>query len=503
MKISITTKGLFDDKSSAVALSFFQGEVKLKQIPSSWEKTLIQQIETVFSQKDFKGELAETYLLYPVNKQLPQRILLIGLGEKKDFSWEKYRQIVAKATRRLDGTQAHSVVLALPEEKQWHDFNALKGVREAAQTILLARYKFDHYRHATKKEEKPIKPVLLYLTRGGNKTLLEEEIEKGVIIAQSTNDARDLINHPSNYMTPTRLAEFASKAGDKKKLKSTILGPEQIQKLKMGGLMGVAQGSKEPARFIILEYLPNKNLEKPLVFVGKGITFDTGGISIKPASNMDQMKYDMSGGAAVIGALAAISRLGIKRNVVGLIPTTENMPGGHAYKPGDVLKMHSGKTVEVMNTDAEGRLILADALAYALKYDPAAIVDLATLTGACVVALGEFAIGMMGTDEKVLKAISQAGENTFERVWQLPLWEDYKEQIKSNVADIQNVGGRSAGTITAAMFLKEFVDNKPWVHLDIAGTAWAEKEKPYCVKGATGVGVRLLTDLVANWKRNK
>lgn len=267
--------------------------------------------------------------------------------------------------------------------------------------------------------------------------------------------------------------------------------------------MGVAQGSKEPARFIILEYLPNKNLEKPLVFVGKGITFDTGGISIKPAANMDQMKYDMSGGAAVIGALAAISRLGIKRNVVGLIPTTENMPGGHAYKPGDVLKMHSGKTVEVMNTDAEGRLILADALAYALKYDPAAIVDLATLTGACVVALGEFAIGMMGTDDKVLKAISEAGENTFERVWQLPLWEDYKEQIKSNVADIQNVGGRSAGTITAAMFLKEFVDNKPWVHLDIAGTAWAEKEKPYCVKGATGVGVRLLTDLVANWKRNK
>ncbi len=503
MKISILNKGLFDQKASAVALGFFKEDVKKKSFPSNWKKGLTSKIATVFSQKDFIGKSGEAYLLYPGDKAFPSRILLFGLGEKKNFSWEKYRRAVARMTKRLDATESSSITIALPGEKSWAEFNPLKAVREGAQSILLCRYSFNQYRGATKKKEPTVKPVHFSLVRKGNSSLLDKEIKKGIILGESTNLTRDLINHPSNYLTPTRLGQIASKCGDKKKLKTRVLGPKEIERLGMGGLMGVAKGSDEPARFIIMEYLPNKGLEKPLVFVGKGITFDTGGISIKPSPNMDQMKYDMSGGAAVVGAMAAISRLGIKRNVVGLIPTTENMPSGTAYKPGDVLKMYSGKTVEVLNTDAEGRLVLADALAYSLKYDPAGIVDLATLTGACVVALGEHAIGMMGNDEKILKAVEEAGNNTFERVWELPMWEEYQEQIKSSIADIQNIGGRGAGTITAGAFLKEFVEDKPWVHLDIAGTAWTDKEKPYHPKGASGVGVRLLTDLAANWKRNK
>lgn len=503
MKISIASKGLFENKSSAVVLPFFKEEVSKKTLPSNWKKDLVDQVKSIFSQKDFTGSFGESYLIYSNNKSLPNRIILFGLGDKKKFDWELYRRSIARITRRLDGTESNSFTINLPGEKTWSEFNPLKAIREAAQSIVLCRYTFDHYRGATKKKEKPAKPIFFSLNRKGNRSLLEKEIKKGVILGESTNLTRDLVNHPSNFMTPTKLAQFAAKAGDKKKLKSRILGPKEIERLKMGGLMGVAKGSTEPARFIILEYLPNKGLEKPLLFVGKGITFDTGGISIKPSPNMDQMKYDMAGGAAVIGAMAAISRLGIKRNVVGLIPATENMPSGHAYKPGDVLKMYSGKTVEVLNTDAEGRLVLADALAYGLKYDPTAIVDLATLTGACVVALGEHAIGMMGNNEKTLQAVDRAGDETFERVWLLPMWAEYQEQIKSSIADIQNIGSRGAGTITAGAFLKEFVEDKPWVHLDIAGTAWVEREKPYHPKGASGVGVRLLTELAANWKRNK
>jgi leucyl aminopeptidase len=270
-----------------------------------------------------------------------------------------------------------------------------------------------------------------------------------------------------------------------------------MKEIGMNALLGVASGSNEEAKFIILEYSGGKKKEAPVVLVGKGLTFDSGGISIKPAEKMDEMKTDMSGGAAVMGAIMAAADLELPLNIIALIPATENMPGGKAYKPGDILKSYSGKTIEVLNTDAEGRLILADALAYASKYKPAAIVDVATLTGACIIALGDDVIGMLGTDDKLKKEINKAAQVTGELVWELPLWENYHEQIKSDIADYKNTGGRAAGTITAAAFLSKFVGNYPWVHLDIAGPAWTVKDKPYIPKGASGITVRLLVEFLS------
>jgi leucyl aminopeptidase len=271
-----------------------------------------------------------------------------------------------------------------------------------------------------------------------------------------------------------------------------------MEKIGMGAILGVARGSLEPPRFIILEYGRARKGRRPIVLVGKSITFDSGGISLKPSEKMEQMKDDMSGGAAVLGALRAIAQLKLPLHVVGLLPATENMPSGTAIKPGDILKSLSGKTIEVINTDAEGRLCLADALTYAARYKPEAIIDLATLTGACVVALGNYAIGVMSRSPELMERIKRAGERSGERVWELPLWEEYNEQIKSDIADLKNVGGRGAGSITAGLFLHKFVGDYPWVHLDIAGTAWIETDRPYCPKGATGVGVRLLVEYLSD-----
>jgi len=284
-------------------------------------------------------------------------------------------------------------------------------------------------------------------------------------------------------------------------IKVKIINEPAMKKLGMNALLGVARGSNEPPKLIVMEYNGGKKGEKPVVLVGKGITFDSGGISIKPSDSMDEMKTDMSGGAAVIGTLMASADLKIPLNIVGIIPATENLPGGKAYKPGDILKSMSGKTIEIMNTDAEGRVVLADAFEYANKYKPAAMIDMATLTGACIIALGDLIIGMMGTDERLKSMIRDASDATGEKVWELPLWKEYDELIKSDVADVKNTGGRAGGTITAALFLSKFVGEYPWVHLDIAGPAWLKKDRPYINKGASGVGVRLMVELLRNWPR--
>jgi leucyl aminopeptidase len=273
-----------------------------------------------------------------------------------------------------------------------------------------------------------------------------------------------------------------------------------MKKIGMRALLGVARGSDEPAKFIVLEYRGGMKKESPIVLVGKGLTFDSGGISIKPSENMGEMKSDMAGGAAVMGAVMAVADLELPLNVVGLVPATENLPGGSALKPGDIIQSLSGQTIEVVNTDAEGRLILADALTYAQRFKPAAVIDLATLTGACKIALGDHVIGMLGNDSALKERIRAAGELTGERVWELPLWEDYHELIKSDVADFKNTGGRAGGAITAAVFLSKFAGDAPWVHLDIAGPAWLAKDRPYAPKGATGVGVRLLVQCLRDWK---
>jgi leucyl aminopeptidase len=312
--------------------------------------------------------------------------------------------------------------------------------------------------------------------------------------------ARDMVSSPPADMTPTVIAGKAREISRQFGLKLKVLERKQMEKLGMGALLGVARGSAQPPKFIIVEY--RKGGKKPFIaLVGKTITFDSGGISIKPAENMDRMKDDMSGGAAVLGAIRTAAALRLPLNIVGLLPATENMPGGRAYKPGDVLRTMSGQTIEILNTDAEGRLILADALAYACRYKPAVIVDIATLTGACNIALGQEATGMLGTDEKFKQKLRDSGQRTGERVWELPLWEEYYELIKSDIADMKNTGGRGGGVITAAALLSKFVQKYPWVHLDIAATSWSEKDRPYSPKGATGIGVRLLTQFLRDYEK--
>jgi leucyl aminopeptidase len=327
---------------------------------------------------------------------------------------------------------------------------------------------------------------------------MQKGVKIGEVVAESTVMVRDMVSSPSADMTPTIIAAKARDIAKEFGLKLEVLERQQMEKLGMGALLGVASGSAQPPKFIIVEY--RSGGKKPFIaLVGKTITFDSGGISIKPAENMDKMKDDMSGGAAVLGAIRSAAALKLPLNIVGLLPATENMPSGSAYKPGDVLRTLSGQTIEIISTDAEGRLILSDALAYAHQYKPAVIVDIATLTGACRVALGQEAIGMLGTDDNVKQKMREAGEKTGERVWEMPLWEGYYDLIKSDIADMKNTGGRDGGVITAAALLSKFVQNYPWVHLDIAAMAWTEKDRPYTPKGATGIGVRLLTQFLCDY----
>jgi leucyl aminopeptidase len=339
--------------------------------------------------------------------------------------------------------------------------------------------------------------TLLVPSRAG-KEAARRGAERGRVVAEAQNYARELAARPANVVTPHYLGDEARQIGQELGLKVTILDEEAMRSDGMAALLAVAAGSAEEPRFIAIEHTPLEG-RRPVALVGKGVTFDAGGLSLKTPENMQTMKYDMSGAAAVLGAVRAIARLQLPLNVVGLIPAVENMPSGRAMRPGDVISSRSRKTIEVLNTDAEGRLILADALSYAARYEPEALVDVATLTGACVVALGHEAIGLMGTDQALMDEIRAAGERSGERVWQLPLWDEYRELLKSEVADIKNTGGRPAGTISAAIFLREFVGSVPWAHLDIAGTAWAEKAGPLQPVGPTGVGVRLLTE----WLRRR
>jgi leucyl aminopeptidase len=388
---------------------------------------------------------------------------------------------------------------------QLSEISNMEVVKAMVEGICLGLYNFKEYK--TKKNETPDKVIDGF-------TILSETSREWAVFRNAAHSAeiltravylvRDLVSRPANSATPTFLASTAQTVAKKHKLGCKVLGIEQIKKLGMGCFLGVAQGSREPAKFIILEYKPKKPVKHDtIVLIGKAITFDSGGISLKPAQGMDRMKDDMSGGAAVIGIMQAVAELDIPLHVVGLIPATENLPDGAALKPGDIITSMSGRTVEIITTDAEGRLILADALTYASRYQPAAIIDMATLTGACIIALGSDVAGIMGTNDKLVENIKHASDTTGEKIWQLPLWDEYGELLKSDIADIKNAGGRDAGAITGGFFLKEFAEKTPWVHMDIAGPVWTEKDKPYIPKGATGFGVRLIVNVLENWHRGE
>jgi leucyl aminopeptidase len=376
-----------------------------------------------------------------------------------------------------------------------------EGSAEAiAEGAILGLYSFSKYK---KPEYEDIDEILIVAKEGEEVPTIEPAIDKGKAVAQATNMARDMVNEPANYMTPSRMAEIAKEIATKYDLELKIFDREDMEAMGMGALLGVAKGSNQPPKLIILTYKGDEHSQKALGFLGKGITFDSGGISIKPSEGMEEMKDDMAGAAAVMTALGAIAQLKPKINVTAVIPTTENLPSGTALKPGDILKAMNGKTIEVISTDAEGRLILADALSYAAKQGVSPLIDLATLTGACRIALGTFYSGLFGNNQELVDKVRKAAERTGERMWQMPMPEEYKEQNKSDIADIKNAGNRIGGAITAALFLAEFVDNVPWVHIDIAGTAFSSKESGYIAKGATGVGVRTLVELALSEARNR
>lgn len=440
---------------------------------------------------DFSAELNQTALLRTRGNVPAPRALLVGLGKPSAFTVDSLRQASASAVTTARKLGVSSIGMLLPS----CDLPPIETAQAMAEGSLMGLYTLKLYKSNGKNEKDKLRELRILGATAGTQNALSKGAERGKIIAESVALARDLANSPGNDVNPSYLASTAKRIAKQTTLKCKVLSKAEMTKLKMGCLLGVAQGSEQPPVMITLEHNPNGTSETPIVLLGKGITFDSGGISIKPAANMEDMKMDMSGGAAVLGAMQALAKLNYGRRVVGIVPASENLPSGTAVKPGDIIRAMSGKTVEVINTDAEGRLVLADAICYAIdKYKPERMIDLATLTGAVVVALGSHATGMMGTDNEMMDRLRDAGERSAERVWQLPLYEEYSKQIASDFADIKNVGGREAGSITGGAFLKEFVGDTPWVHLDIAGTAWASSSKPYVPKGATGVGIRLLID---------
>lgn len=495
MNITVKKGNLADTKTPAVILPICENEKELTGAAKAVDQATCGMISDIMKKGDFTGKASQVSILYVKNLLPAQRVAVVGLGKKEELTLDKIRNAYSKVMQSLRNLRVKDTATSidlklLPIEKE-------KIAAAVAEGALLGLYQYTPYKTVGREDIWEMSSLEI-VVEANSLSLIQDEIKKTKIITDAVCFARDLISAPSNEMTPTIMADHARRIAGRKNVTCTILDKGKMKALGMNSLLGVASGSHQPPKLIILEYKGGKKGAAPIALVGKGLTFDSGGISIKPAEKMDEMKTDMSGGAAVMAVIMAAADLKLPINLVGLIPATENMPGGSAYKPGDILKSYSGKTIEVINTDAEGRLILADALSYSLKYKPQAIIDIATLTGACVVALGEDVIGMLGTDEKVKGEIKKASEATGEWVWELPLWDMYSELIKSDIADYKNTGGRLAGAITAAAFLSNFVGGRPWVHLDIAGPAWTTKEKPYIPKGAAGVTVRLLTEFLRN-----
>ena len=444
---------------------------------------------------EFSAKVDEQILFQPAGHLPAERVLLVGLGPAEEITAEKVRRAAGQAIQLVAEKKFGQMALALPDSIKGNLFATL--VEAAAEGLLLASYRYDQFLDEKIKALRKLpKTVALVIDAEEDQKSSEAAVAKAQMLCQAVFLTRDLVNTPGNIKSPDFLAEQARAAADKSTLTCKVLGKQELAREGCGALLGVAQGSAREPRLIILQHNGGRKGQAPVALVGKGVTFDSGGISLKPAEKMDEMKMDMGGGAAVIGTMLAASLLALPVNLVGIIPAAENMPSATAYRPGDILTSLSGQTIEVLNTDAEGRLILADALTYAKRYQPKLVIDLATLTGACIIALGHHATAVLGNDQKLVQSLLNAGEKSGERLWQLPLWDDYDQLIKSNVADVKNTGGRPAGTITAAAFLKKFANDFRWAHLDIAGTAWRDQDRPYIPKGGTGVGVRLLIEFL-------
>ena len=460
----------------------------------------------VVSSGEVTGKTFETTLLHRPAGLKAKRLLLVGGGKAKTFSAAELRKLAGAAVRTLKSKSIRSFAFVVPESA----VPASQGVPAIVEGAFVGNFDPGYYKSDRNEKDQKIDAVTI-LVQGnvagnvqgnaqGDAKVLESAMQAGRIVAESQNFARDLINEPSNRMTPTMMAERAKKMAAEVGLNCETYGADKIKQLKMGAFWGVAQGSDEPPALIVLRYDPVGAADKiHLGLVGKAVTFDTGGISIKPADGMEKMKYDMAGGATMIGAMRAIALLKPKVKVTAIICATENMPSGKAQKPGDVQIAMSGKSIEIINTDAEGRLVLADGLCYARQLGCTHLVDAATLTGAVVVALGYVNAGIFASDDQMYERFANANKQAGEKMWRLPLDDEYKEVIKSNIADMVNSGGRYGGAISAAMFLKEFAEETPWIHLDIAGTAWTEEAKPWIAKGPSGIALRSLVEFVKGW----
>ena len=441
---------------------------------------------------EITGKLLEVTLLHKPAGLKAKRMLVIGGGKAKTFSTSELRKIAGTAVRTVKAKDLKTFALVAPSGVSFSAEDAVKSIAEGA---LVGTFDADYYK-SDRKEQK-IDEVAVVVPAGSDAKSLQVAIDVGTIIGEAQNFTRDLVNEPGNRMTPTILADRAKKMCEETGLQCEIYGPDKIKELKMGAFWSVAQGSEEEPRLIVMRHEPAGAPEKPVLgLVGKGVTFDSGGISIKPSDGMEKMKYDMAGGASMIGAMRAIAQLKPNVRVVGIVCATENMPSGSAQKPGDVQIAMSGKSIEIINTDAEGRLVLADGLHYAKQLGATHLIDAATLTGACVVALGMINVGIFSNDDEFYERFSKSLNTSGEKMWRLPVDEEYRDMIKSNIADIVNSGGRWGGAVTAAMFLKEFVGDTPWIHLDIAGVAWIEDSKPWIAKGPSGTPVRSLVEFV-------
>ncbi len=490
MEFSIKQSSPEKQHSGCVVVGVYENG-KLSAPAQLLDKTAAHQLSDLVARGDMNGKVGSTLMLHHVANIAADRVMLVGLGKANEFASKQFLDVLRSTMGALHKTACKDAALYLtdlPVKGRDEAWNVMQTVLIAAESV----YRSDQLK--SKPADAPALRKILLGCNGKPASTAQTALDQAVAIAHGMKLTKDLGNLPGNICTPTYLADQAKTLAKNHKLNSTILEEKDMLKLSMLSLLSVTRGSRQPAKLIILEYHGGNKKHKPIALVGKGITFDSGGISLKPGAEMDEMKYDMCGAASVLGTMQAIAEMGLKLNVVAVIPSCENMPDGAASKPGDIVKSMSGQTIEILNTDAEGRLILCDALTYTARFEPDTVVDIATLTGACVIALGHVATGLFSNDDKLARELLDAGDYSYDRAWQMPLWDDYQQQLDSNFADMQNIGGRAGGSITAACFLSRFAKDFHWAHLDIAGTAWKSGKE----KGATGRPVPLLAQYLIN-----
>jgi leucyl aminopeptidase len=492
VQIRVEKAKINQKRTSLLVVGIFENEQGFSEL-NELDPFIAFTIKEIFDNKEFNGSFGSTITLYTMGKGPMKKIMLIGLGNREKFTNETVRIIAGKAA--LKAKERASVEFSILPFSHLQD----GSIEALCEGICLSLYSFTRYK--TKNDEQSLNVNEVTILVNAEPTMFQSIVDKTNLIVEAVNFARDLCNLPPNECTPAHLASAALSLANEYSMKVRIIERYEMESMGLAAIVAVGMGSNSPPKMIILEYNGASDTQKPYLLIGKAVTFDTGGISLKPGDKMDEMKFDKCGGCTVLGTLRAIASLKLPLNVVGIVPSVENMPSATSYRPGDIIRMYNGKTVEVLNTDAEGRMILADALAYGIKiYNPKLIIDLATLTGACIIALGANIAAAIGTNKRLNERLFRVSEKTGEKIWELPLLDEFHDQLKSTVADIKNIGGRPAGAITAAAFLSNFTGSIPWIHLDIAGTAWTQEgtsERSYNPKGATGFGLRTLVKLLA------